>query len=116
MPCTVDPDKSSDPADPSPTTIFKALAETHRQHILQYLAHTPGAVPLGDLAEYLAITDGNPTRDHYERILTGLYHHHLSHLADAGLVYYDTDPETIELVDASTVRPYLNLALPTDTE
>ena len=108
---TVTPNSGSDPAEPSPTTMFRAFAEPHRQYALQYLTQRPGAVPLGDLAEYIAVTDGDPTRDRYERALVGLFHQHVPHLTDAGLVRYDSDRELLSLrVDGDLLRPYLELA------
>lgn len=103
--------------DVSPTTVFKALSHTRRQHALQYLVQKPGAVAFGDLAEYIAIEEGMTTRDRYERILTGLYHTHLPHLADAGLVRYDVEREVVKLrVNPEALLPYLELALPATSE
>lgn len=114
---TIDPNASSAPQDVSPTTVFRTLSHSRRQHALQYLVHKPGAVALGDLAEYIAIEEGAVTRDRYERILTGLYHTHIPQLADAGLVRYNADGETVALrVDSETLLPYLKLALPTPSE
>lgn len=105
------PDEGTDPAKPSPTTLFAAFSEPRRQCALEYLAHKPGAVPLGDVAEYVSVTEGVPTRDRYERVLVSLYHAHVPHLADAELVRYDEDGETIELlVDPDVLGPYVRLA------
>lgn len=101
----------------SATTLFSALSNDRRQHALQYLVTRPGDVPLGDIAEYLAIEEGAATRDRYERILTGLFHAHLPLLVDSGLVAYDHDRELVTLeVDAESLTPYLELALPSLTE
>lgn len=108
---TITPDDGTDTNDPSPTALFRAFAEPRRQHALQYLVHKPGAVRLGDVAEYIAIAEGEPTRDRYERLLVALSHAHVPHLSDAGIVRYDADAETLELAtDPETVRPYLRLA------
>ncbi|WP_436344832.1 hypothetical protein [Natronorubrum sp. FCH18a] len=50
---TITPDDGTDLRDPSPTTLFEAFASPRRQLLLQYLAHRPGAVLLGDVAEYI---------------------------------------------------------------
>nr|WP_226008060.1 hypothetical protein [Natrinema salinisoli] len=78
---------------------------------MAYLAQKPAAVRLGDLAEYIAIKEGEPTYERYERVLTDLAHCHLPHLHDAGLVRYNTDEEQVELVvKRNMVAPYLELA------
>lgn len=113
----IDPNVSSTPKDVSPTNVFKALSHPRRQHTLQYLCHKPGAVALGDLAEYIAIEEGTMTHERYERILTDLYHAHLPQLADAGLARYAADTETVTLeVEAETLTPYLELALPATSD
>ncbi|WP_255168265.1 DUF7344 domain-containing protein [Natrononativus amylolyticus] len=101
---------------PSPI-VFRALSHRRRQYALQYLVQRPGAVALGDLAEYIAIEEGTVTRDRYERILTGLYHTHLPHLSDAGFVWYDLEREVVDLcVEPRALAPYLELALPSTHE
>lgn len=113
----IDPDAGTAAGDVSPTTVFAALTSERRQHALRYLATKPGAVALGDVAEYIVIEEGTLTRDRYERVLTGLTHIHLPHLIDGGLVGYDADRETVTLlVEAESIRPYLELALSTPTE
>ncbi|WP_306053273.1 DUF7344 domain-containing protein [Natronococcus wangiae] len=113
----IDPDTRSTSDGVSPTTVFKALSHLRRQHMLQYLVQKPGAVALGDVAEYIAIEEGEPTRDRYERLLTGLCHTHVPHLTDAGLVRYDADRETVSLqVEADSLAPYLELALSAPSE
>lgn len=108
---------ASDPDDVStnsreidPTTMFEALSHERRQYALQYLAQKTAAVPLGDIAEYIAVREDEPTRDRYERILTGFYHLHLPHLAAADLVAYDEKQKTVTLlVEREAVSPYLDL-------
>lgn len=110
---TTDPDAHITATDVEPLAVFRALSHRRRQHALQYLVHKPGAVELGDLAEYLAIEEETTTQDRYERILTGLHHTHLPHLSDAGLARYDELRQTVALrVDPETLLPYLELALP----
>lgn len=90
-----------------PTELFTAFAHDRRQRAVAYLAGKPAAIPLGDLAEYIAIAEG-PT---YERVLTALAHNHLPRLREVGLVSYDAVDETVELVvPRSVVAPYLELA------
>lgn len=101
----------------SATDIFALLADDRRRNVLHYLSQQVGTVSLGELAEQLAIWEGNPTYDHYERILTSLNHSHLPKLVDGGLVHYEVEQETVSGLDAlESVRPYLDLALADDLQ
>lgn len=94
----------------TPTQIFAALAAERRQHALCYLGQKAAAISLGDLAEYIAIKEGDPSYEWYQRITVDLYHRHLPHLADAGLIEYDVDSELVELaIDRRAIDPYLRL-------
>lgn len=107
----ITPDQETEMPDPSPTTLFGAFADERRQHAVQYLIHKPGTVPLGVVAEYIAIAEDDPTRDNYERILVSLVHTHIPLLTEVDLVRYDADRETVELrTDSDVLRPYLELA------
>lgn len=95
----------------SPTEIFATLAHDRRRYVLHYLAQRVGAVSLPDLGEGIALWEGEPTDDRYERVLAGLYHTHLPVLAEQGLVGYDLEREQVWLEDAADgVRPYLELS------
>lgn len=111
-----DPDGArTDRAEITPTKMFEVLADERRQYALRYLAQKPSAVPVGDVAEYVAVREGEPTRDRYERVLTGLYHVHLPLLTSAGLVSYDERRELVTLLVArGELDPYLRL-LPTES-
>lgn len=99
----------------APTDIFGILANDRCRYLLHYLDQHVGGVSLGELAEHVAVREGDPTYDHYERILTGLHHVQLPKLTDVGLVVYERDCETVTGTDAITqVRPYLELAMPED--
>lgn len=101
----------TDTTDISPTQLFTAFAAKRRQHALAYLAQKPAAIQLGDLAEYIALKEDDPSYDRYQRILVDLHHNHLPHLRDARLVSYDVETELLELaVDRDVVAPYLRLA------
>lgn len=110
---TTTPDKSKSSTrsgDLTPTTIFSLLANDHRRYTIHYLSQKIGAVSLGDLAEQIAIWEADPSYDRYERILTGLYHSHLPKLADAGVVNYNVEQETVELLEAAdSLTPHINL-------
>lgn len=112
MPETRDPNQPDDERrDITPTQLFTAFSNERRQHAVAYLAQKPAAIPLGDLAEYIAIKEGEPTYERYERVLTDLAHCHLPHLHDVGLVRYNTDEGQVEFaVKRNKVAPYLELA------
>lgn len=97
------------------TDIFPLLAHNRRRNILHFLAGHAGSVPLGALAEQLALWEDSVSRDHYERILTSLYHIHLPKLTEAGVIEYKIEQETVTGLDAiDSVRPYLDLAIRDD--
>ena len=107
----------TDASDLSPTTVFQLLTDDRRRYALHYLSQKVGAVPLGELAEQIALWEGDPTRDRYDRVLTGLSHVHLPRLTDAGVVRYDPVRETVELLEAAeTVRPFLKLTVQDDLQ
>lgn len=94
----------------TPTELFSLLGSRRRQHAVVYLSQRPAAVELSDIAEYIALKEGEPTRERFERVSTDLYHSHLPALEDAGLVRFDEDTEAVELiVPRSVVAPYLAL-------
>ena len=99
-----------DESDLSHNTLFDVLADSRRRYALYYLSRKVGAVALTDLTEQIAMWEEALTRDRCERILTGLHHIHLPKLVDAGLVRYDVERETIELLaTADQMNPYLDL-------
>lgn len=98
------------------TTIFELLANSRRQLALQYLRSRVGAVPLGDLADQIALWEGDHTQTQSERIRINFIHAHLPKLADAGIIRYDPTKETVELEEAAAqLTPFLDLAAPTGT-
>ncbi|WP_157972712.1 DUF7344 domain-containing protein [Haloprofundus halophilus] len=95
----------------SPSEIFSLLSNERRRYALYYLTTQVGAIHLGELAEQLAIWEGEPTMDHYHRIYVGLLHNHLSALIRADVVEYDAAEELISISDGiRPVRPYLELS------
>jgi len=101
----------------SPTTIFELLAKNRRQLILSYLTQAVGAVPISDLADQIALWEGEHTREQYERVCTSLVHVHLPKLADVGVIEYDRENEMLNLQEsADQILPYLELATPTSSQ
>lgn len=102
-------------SDLSATTIFELLANERRLLALRYMAQSVGAVTVGELADQLALWEGEHTKEQYERICTSLVHIHLPRLTDAGVVHYDPERGTIEMRKAADqIKPYLDLAGPAD--
>ena len=112
MPQARTPDgASTDSSEITPTELFTVFAHERRQLALAYLSHRGTAISIGDLAEYIAVTEGDPTYEWYERIVTDLHHSHLPQMCDLGIVDYDVESERISLtVDTGIVTPYLDLA------
>jgi hypothetical protein len=107
-PCASYPGRRPD--DATSTEIFKALSRNRRQSLLEYLSQRSGAVPIPDLAEYLASQESPSSSMTSDRILLELYHIHLPQLAAAELIRYDTTRELVELrVHAADIRPFLDL-------
>jgi hypothetical protein len=104
-------DKESATNELTPTQLFTVFADERRQMVLSYLSHRQGAVLVGDIAEYIAIAEGNPTQEWYERISTDLYHSHLPHMQDIGLLLFNLETEQVSLTaNRRLLTPYLDLA------
>lgn len=98
-----------------PAVVFPLLADDRRRYTMHYLASKVGTVAISDVAEQIALWEDDPSRDRFERIVTGLYHTHLPKLRDAGVIEYDLDVETVErLPAADRLTPYLELAIQDD--
>lgn len=95
MPETEHTGAESIETDRSTTAIFGLLADERRQLTLRYLAQSVGAVHLSDLADQIALWEGEHTADRYERVATSLVHTHLPKLSAAGLVDYDREADLV---------------------
>lgn len=94
----------------TPTQLFAVFANERRQLSIVYLETKVGAIPFKDLAEYIALEEGDPTKQQYEQVCSDFQHSHLPRMIDLGLIHYDEDRETVELlVDRSIILPYLEL-------
>jgi hypothetical protein len=108
---TDDSSPGSIDAEHAVSAVFKILSHHRRRVAIQYLATQAGTTSVSDLADQIALLEGEHTRDRYERICTSLVHSHLPLLADAGVIEYDTNREVVELRDRATdILPYLDLA------
>lgn len=102
-------------AEQTATAVFRLLSHHRRRVVIQYLSTQAGVTPVSDVADQIALLEGEHTHDQYERICTSLVHNHLPMLADAGVVEHDQDREVVELCDQATdVLTYLKLIVDAD--
>lgn len=97
------------------SAVFRVLSHHRRRFAIQYLATQIGVTAVSDLADQIALLEGEHTQTHYERICTSLVHGHLPMLAEAGVVEYDRDQEVVTLGDqAPDVLSQLEVATNAD--
>ena len=98
-------------AEKAVSAIFQLLSHHRRRIAVQYLATQVGTIPVSDVADQIALLEGEHTHDHYERICTSLVHAHFPVLAESGIIEYDHGREVVELRDQATdMLPHLELA------
>lgn len=87
------------------TETFDLLTHPFRRYVLYYLTAESERVDIDALAAALANWDGGPSpvaeRTHSDDVEVALRHIHLPKLADAGVVAFDEDTGTIELVETN---------------
>ena len=112
MPTNTDDSSSgSIDAEQAVSGVFRLLSHHRRRVAVQYLATQVGTTSVSDVADQIALLEGEHTRDRYERICTSLFHTHFPMLADGGAIEYDPDQEVVELRDqAAGMLSYLELA------
>lgn len=95
-------------------TIFGALKNARRRHVLTYLRQTDEPLEIGELAERIAADENDKsvseiTYSERKRVYVALYQCHLPQLDDAGLVSYDKSRGSVALQeDAAQLEPYLD--------
>lgn len=103
-------DVSDTRATLSPATVFELLLDERRRHALYYLSRRVGAVPLEELVDGVARMEGERTRRRLDAIAIEFHHNHLDRLAEAGVLRYDRDAETVERRPAArALDPHLEL-------
>lgn len=99
----------------SADVLFSALSASQRRYILQYLSSASTTVTLTGLIEAVAAWETNtdtaePAEAARTTAAVALQHVHLPKLADAGLVSFDPDQETVALTaNATLATPHLEL-------
>jgi hypothetical protein len=84
--------------------VYGALADDRRRELLRYLAHATERRTITDVVEHLYDGD-EPTEDERARFVANLYHVHLPKLADADLVEWDQNRETVALASLTYQLP-----------
>lgn len=83
------------------TETFDLLTHPHRRYVLYYLTRESEAVDVATLAASLVEWDGDHARTdrltRIENVTAGLYHTHLPKLADAGVIAFGPNMDSIEL-------------------
>jgi len=93
--------------------IFDLLSNSRRRYMLTYLANSPDAVTLQDLARKIAARENNcpvedVTQKQQKRVYVSLYQTHVARLSEAGVISYDDSSGHLTLQRrASEVTPYL---------
>lgn len=87
-------------------TLFELLADPRRRRLIETLDELgQGArVPLADLSERLAATEGSTAGEARHDVAIALHHVHLPMLDEAGLVDYDSETNVVETVDPAIDR------------
>lgn len=97
------------------SAVFKLLSHHRRRVAIRYLATQTGPTSVADLADQIALVEGEHTEDRYARICVSLAHSHLPMLSEAGVVEYERSQETVELREtATTLLSHLDLAADAD--
>lgn len=92
----------------APGEMFELLADRHRRYVLASLLDASTPVPLADLATELARVESGSDAggmDRRRQLQIRLYHVHVPKLADAGLIEYHRERNTVELsADDETIE------------
>lgn len=100
------PEPASSPSDPGSTTqtlsdstVFDAVSNERRRHVLYYLDERDNDVAMDSLVDWIASMEVGASErvadEHRERIATALHHAHLPRLADIGVIEYDQAARTV---------------------
>jgi hypothetical protein len=116
MPTKVD-DNSSGSIDDGQavSAVFNLLSHHRRRVAIRYLATQVGTTTVADVADQIALLEGQHTNDRYARICVSLVHNHLPMMEDAALIEFDRDQGVIEMRDQpAEIISHLELVNDTD--
>jgi len=112
---TSDDDRESINDGQAVSAVFKLLSNHRRRVAIRYLATQVGTTRITDLADQIALVEGEHTADNHARICVSLVHNHLPIMSDAEVIDYDLSQETVELRSKATdVLSHLDLAADAD--
>lgn len=78
---------------------LKAISHPMRRRVLDVLQIEPGSLGLQRLTHSISDATQSPDSNKVEKIRIALYHQHLPHLADAGLVEFDEQQNRVEITE-----------------
>jgi hypothetical protein len=96
----------SDEQTLSKDELFEILKNQRRRDALQFLKENEGSVNLSDMSEYIAAKENGIdisalSSSQRKRVYIGLYQCHLPKMANFGVIDFDKDRGTIELLPAA---------------
>lgn len=85
-------------------TIFNVIAHHRRRYALRELQRHEKPMALADLADEIAVRENEAAitdipAEEVKRIYMSLYHTHIPKLAEASLVHYDQERDTVVLIE-----------------
>jgi DNA-binding transcriptional ArsR family regulator len=81
-------------------TVYRVLADRRRRAVLRFLVDRSGTATVDELTDWLWERErGQHGTDSRSRIAVDLYHTELPMLADADVVEYDREEESVSLTD-----------------
>lgn len=110
----------STPDAPPLDVLFEVLAHQRRRYTLACLRELETPIALADLANEVASREqGTPIPDapaeEVKQVYTSLYHSHVPKMADANIVEYSREDDTVSLsTDTERVAPFIELATPNE--
>lgn len=92
-------------------SLFRVLADSRRRVVLAYLLDTEdGAATFDELVEAVVQAETHFPTPERESVAISLDHHHLTRLAETGLVEYERDQGVVRSTDRTEqVEPYFEL-------
>ena len=89
--------------------LFKALADKRRRRVLSYLDGKDGDVAtVKELTDHVTVHEvGSVDDPAIDAVAIALYHTHLPHLEEAGLITYDERSRTVRYRENPRLEPYL---------
>jgi len=97
------------------SAVFYLLSHHRRRVAIRYLATQVGPTPVADVADQIALVEGEHTAERYARICVSLVHNHLPVMSAADIVEYNRGQETVELRgEATDVLSHLDITADTD--